>query len=128
MAWTTADFILRYPELGDFPNDHIAAVLADAEDYIPSNDDGPYGRMRYRAVGLLAAHWLTQRIQQMGQNLSQAGRSSGGRAFGQRKDSTVYGQELARLEAGLPVTGFVAGDGYIDYSGESQTTYMPGGY
>lgn len=105
MAWTNAAFILRYPELGDFPSDHITAVLADAEDYIPSTTDGPYGRMRTRAVGLLAAHWLTTRIQQMGQNLNQ-----GGGSFGPRLDSTVYGQELARLEAGLPVCGFVAGD------------------
>lgn len=107
MAWTTAQFILRFPELGDFPTDHIEAVLTDAEDYIPSNDDGPYGRMRNRAVGLLAAHWLTTRIQQLGQNLNE-----GGMSFGQRLDSTVYGQELARLQDGLPVCGFVGGEGY----------------
>lgn len=104
MAWTTADFLLRYPEMETFSPDHIEAVLDDAESYIPSNDDGPYGRMRDRAVGLLAAHWLTQRVQQMGQNINQ-----GGASFGPRLDGTVYGQELARLQEGLPVCGFVAG-------------------
>lgn len=107
MAWTAQQFLLRYPEMADFPTAQVEAVLADAEDYIPSNDVGPYGRMRDRAVGLLAAHWLTLRIQQMGQNINE-----GGMTFGQRLDSTVYGQELARIQDGLPVCGFVMGEVY----------------
>jgi len=103
MAWTNADFTARYPEMAQFPSDLLTKVLTDAEGYIPTTANGPYGTMRDRAVGLLAAHWLTQRIQQMGQNINE-----GGASFGMRLDGTVYGQELARLEAGLPVCGFVA--------------------
>jgi Protein of unknown function (DUF4054) len=93
-------FFDLYPEFNNQPPSLVQAYLDDAEVECP---ESIWGARQQTAVSLLTAHRLAARVANVARMI---GAADGG-LYGNDIESTIYGQEFARIRAQLPISGFV---------------------
>lgn len=96
---TTNAFLLRFPEFGELSLSVVDGAIAEAGRFTP---EALWGTVHGDAVSYLAAHSLSMRIMQIGQ---QVGAPSGS-ALGEQLNATLYGQEYRRLLNSRALSGF----------------------
>ena len=98
-ALTSSNFTTRFPEFGETDLSVVEASIAEAERFTPA---AQWGSVRLDGIAYLAAHILSMRVMQIGQ---QVGVLSGS-PTGELLTATLYGQEYKRLLDSLALTGF----------------------